>query len=107
MGHLIFSLMVSRLALSVLRHCYDFIRDSYDVRQRVWASVASEIRVTLGILPLLRADLRLRWCTTISAYDASMMRLGSRGLGRQNFIRYSKFRIVRYFEDDAGLNDEK
>ena len=52
-GHAVFVLLTNRLALSVLRHIYDFIKDSYGRRQRLWKSVADECLVLAGLLPLL------------------------------------------------------
>ena len=68
-GHCIFVLLTYRASLSVLRHVYDFIRDSYDRPQRLWISVAEECRHLAGFMPLVCADLRLKWSGFLSLTD--------------------------------------
>ena len=88
-GHIVFVLMTSRPALSILRHAYDFVKDSYAVRQRLWASVAEEFSVIGGLLPLVVADMRLPWHPEIIATDACESGFGetrrpaSRGLTKE------------------------
>lgn len=69
-GHVIFVFLGNRLALSVLRHAYDFTQDSYGTRQKLWPSVAEVIAALAGLLPLIRSRMRGERSGTIWAVDA-------------------------------------
>ncbi|CAK0801113.1 unnamed protein product, partial [Prorocentrum cordatum] len=71
-GHLIDHLMLKRELLSILRSLYDFVRDCYHVRARLWPSAAREVEQCRRLLPLMSANLRLQWSPTVFAYDACL-----------------------------------
>ena len=56
MGHYVVEALDQREALSVPRAVYTFIKDSYWTSQRVWESVARELYVCAGFLPLIKGD---------------------------------------------------
>ena len=76
-GHLIDHIMLKRELLSILRTLYDFVRDCYHVRARLWPSAAREVAQCRGLLPLMSANLRLQWCPTVCAYDACLSGMAS------------------------------
>ncbi|CAK0877082.1 unnamed protein product, partial [Prorocentrum cordatum] len=71
-GHLIDHLMLKRELLSILRSLYDFVRECYHVRARLWPSAAREVEQCRRLLPLMSANLRLQWSPTVFAYDACL-----------------------------------
>ncbi|CAK0898069.1 unnamed protein product, partial [Prorocentrum cordatum] len=71
-GHLIDHLMMKRELLSILRSLYDFVRECYHVRARLWPSAAREVEQCRRLLPLMSANLRLQWSPTVFAYDACL-----------------------------------
>ncbi|CAK0821388.1 unnamed protein product, partial [Prorocentrum cordatum] len=71
-GHLIDHLMLKRELLSILRSLYDFVRDCYHVRARLWPSAAREVEQCRRLLPLMSANIRLQWSPTVFAYDACL-----------------------------------
>ena len=73
---MIFILLVNRPALSCLHHVYDFINDSYHKRQRLWPSVAEEIKHICGLLPMIVSDMRRPWSPIVSAVDACESGMG-------------------------------
>ena len=48
-GHLIDHIMLKREILSILRSLYDFVRDCYHVRARLWPSAAREVAQCRGL----------------------------------------------------------
>ena len=75
-GQVVFVVLANRFMLSILRHVYDFIRDSYTHRQRLWASAAHECCVLAGLVPLLGANLRLHWHPRVTSIDACPTEMG-------------------------------
>jgi hypothetical protein len=51
-GHILTIALISRLSMSIIQHCYDFIRDSYHHKIPVWKSVLTELRLIHDVLPL-------------------------------------------------------
>ena len=72
LGHLIQIMLLHRGFLSILRNLYDFSRECYGTRTRLWPSAAKEAKWIKSLLPLCYADLRLVWDTEVTASDASL-----------------------------------
>ena len=47
--------------MGVLRHSYVFIQKSYSTRPKLWPSVAKELQVFRGLMPLGVADIFAEW----------------------------------------------
>ncbi|CAE8590746.1 unnamed protein product [Polarella glacialis] len=60
-GHITVMAMLRRGLLSVLRQVYIFIEKCEEQPQRLWPSVAHEMRLARGLLPLVCANLRSPW----------------------------------------------
>eukprot|EP00974_Lingulodinium_polyedra_P102361 9912341-Lingulodinium_polyedra.AAC.1 len=54
-----------------MRACYSFIRRSYRARREVWDSVKQELLIAAALLPVVRHDLCMPYCSTVVATDAS------------------------------------
>ena len=70
-GHCTYCGLMNRSLLSVFHNCYKFIRSTYYVSTKLWASVASELRAFCGLMPFLRADWCRPWNGTVAVSDAS------------------------------------
>ncbi len=70
LGHAMFACVLNRSGMALFRRLYDFVQSN--CKPRYLNSLEQrECRVFAGILPLLVADLRLSWDTTVTATDAS------------------------------------
>ena len=54
MGHVTYSSMCYRPALSIFSSVYKFIRSHHDHAAKIWRSVRSELQAFYGIMPLLQ-----------------------------------------------------
>eukprot|EP00971_Amphidinium_carterae_P333911 6468918-Amphidinium_carterae.1 len=70
-GHLVSQFLIHRCALSCLSDCFAFALHNLDKWTRLPESVISELRVSCGILPLIRADLGASWVRWLLCSDAS------------------------------------
>eukprot|EP00971_Amphidinium_carterae_P046844 922921-Amphidinium_carterae.4 len=71
-GHLTFASLVSRPALSILRATYSFLNRFRGAKSaRVWPSVKRELWIYRGMIPLMKASLRVQLCETVFCTDAS------------------------------------
>eukprot|EP00972_Heterocapsa_arctica_P046485 6860764-Heterocapsa_arctica.AAC.1 len=53
-----------------MRSLYDFIHDSYDFRQPLWASARLEAKIMSNLCPFAATDLAAPWARVASASDA-------------------------------------
>ena len=70
-GHYTYVALLNRSALSVLRQCYDYIRARYHVPSRLWTGVRKEIKVMIGLVPLLSVNCLMPWLGVAHCSDAS------------------------------------
>ena len=70
MGHVTHVCLLRREMLSIFRHTYRFIQESYDTSVRLWPSVAAEIQWFVALLPLCKARLNRPLHSTVTASDA-------------------------------------
>ena len=87
-GHTIHVLLLRRELLSIPRASYDFIRQCYTTRVRLWKSVAWECHTLARLLPLCVCELARPWADRISISDASLsgwaagsLRVGQKHVG--------------------------
>lgn len=71
MGHLTWAALVRRESLSIFTSIYAFIRRCYFASHALWPSLQRELRQFSALLPLLTADLSLRWSGVATVSDAS------------------------------------
>lgn len=69
-------LLLSRPALSLLKHSYRFIERHMEQPHRLWRCVCRELLVLMAIAPLLRVQLRRQFGSQIIATDASSYAAG-------------------------------
>ena len=60
-----------RPSLSIFRAAYTFVQDSYFIKQKIWPSVARELAVARGLIPIICTHLDLPWAETIKCTDAA------------------------------------
>jgi len=60
-GHVTVRAMLHRGLLSILKHVYSFIADSYHFRQKLWPSVIKELKCFRALMVLGIAELRSTW----------------------------------------------
>lgn len=72
LGHCIHFMLLRREFLSIFRGLYDFIQQSYDRRQVLFAAAAKEARWASHLLDLCTCDLKRSWSTVVTASDASL-----------------------------------
>eukprot|EP00971_Amphidinium_carterae_P292669 5810320-Amphidinium_carterae.1 len=71
-GHLTFASLVARPVLSTFRATYSFLNKFRGVRStRLWPSVRRELLIYRGMIPLMRANIRLEVSNTVFCTDAS------------------------------------
>ncbi len=75
-GHGVFLSLLNRSSLSIFCHVHNFIGDSYDIRTRLWSSVADECWLFAALLPLISADLSRGWSEVVGAVDACKSGIG-------------------------------
>ena len=71
-GHITHAMLLFRPSLAVFRSCYDFVRRRYHLPIRLWPSARRDIRICLGLLPLLRAEWRQPWAPVAHCADATL-----------------------------------
>lgn len=71
-GHLTCRALIHRGLMSVLRHCYVFIEQSYDRRQRLWPSVAKELELFRVLMPLATTNFFSEWDPNMLCTDACL-----------------------------------
>lgn len=75
LGHSMVVSVLNRCGMSVFRKLYDFSTSESGAR-KLTQSEQDECLIFAGIAPLLIADLRREWCSTITCSDASPMGFG-------------------------------
>lgn len=70
LGHAMVVLVLNRAGISVFRSLYDFAGRGFK-RKMLWEGAIRECNLFSGILPLLVADMRIRWSNTVTCTDAS------------------------------------
>lgn len=76
LGHLVWLILGRREALSILVHCYHFVRVNGDSYVDIWPFVRKELWNLRAILPLLRANQSRPWYPIVAVSDASPYGLG-------------------------------
>jgi hypothetical protein len=77
LGAWAWQLLLRRPAFSALKQCYRFVdRTMNEPPRTLWPSAARELRVLMGLSPLLTANLRSSWSTHLLASDASSYAAG-------------------------------
>ena len=71
LGHFIVEALHQREALSILKSVYVFVREHYWVPKPVYRSVAHELMVAAGLLPVLSGNLGRSWSSEVGATDAA------------------------------------
>lgn len=71
LGKWTWAMLVRRPALAVFTAVYRFVEAARWRPFRIWPSVKRELRVAMGLVPLLFADLAAPWAPLIVATDAS------------------------------------
>ena len=69
-GHWSWAFMVRRCAFSVFRAVYRFIETAGHKTFDIWPSVAKELKVAMGLAPLLFTSLGAGWFPQVVAFDA-------------------------------------
>jgi len=75
LGRWTWALLIRRPALSALSAVFKFIQNAPAVAT-IWPTVRAELRVVVGLAPLLSADLAQDWFSRVIASDASQSGLG-------------------------------
>ncbi|MCP2504969.1 MAG: hypothetical protein NLN65_06720, partial [Candidatus Poseidoniaceae archaeon] len=75
-GHCTWAMLIRRESLSILDKCFGFIRNNYTSHVTIPRLVRQELFHIRSLLPLFRFNMRIPWCTTIHASDASSFGLG-------------------------------
>ena len=71
-GHITIRALLNRNLMSILRHAYVFIRQTYDRRQRLWKSVAKEMQIFRGVMVLGVANICSQWDNQVLCTDACL-----------------------------------
>lgn len=71
-GHITIRALLNRSLMSILRHAYVFIRQTYDRRQRLWKSVAKEMQIFRGVMVLGVANIFSQWDNQVLCTDACL-----------------------------------
>ncbi|CAK0894772.1 unnamed protein product [Prorocentrum cordatum] len=71
-GHVIDHIMLRRELLCILRALYDFIREHYAERRRLWPSAAAEVAQCRSLLSVMFSNLRMPWSPIVVASDACL-----------------------------------
>ena len=71
-GHMTVRALLHRGLMGVLRHAYVFIRTTYRERQKLWPSVARELQLFRGLMPLGTADIFAEWDYSPICTDACL-----------------------------------
>src|SRR6185312_15045678 len=71
LGKWTWAMLVRRPSLAVFTAVYRFVETARWRVFRIWPSVARELRVAMGLVPLLFADVAAPWAPLIVATDAS------------------------------------
>ena len=75
-GRWTWAMLVRRPALSTFSSVYRFIESAGRAAFALWPSVARELRVAIGLAPLLFASIAEGWCPQVVASDASSLGQG-------------------------------
>ena len=69
-GHSIVIAVLNRAGMPIFRHLYDFVQSDASPRA-LNTSEKREVRIFIGLVPLLFGNMRLGWSTTVTCTDAS------------------------------------
>ena len=70
LGHITHACLLSSPTLSVLRHCYDYVKSRYHRPGKLWPSVLAELQNVKGLIPLMMAEWNLPYAPKIYCADA-------------------------------------
>ena len=76
LGSLVWAFLIRRPALSILRVSYIFVHVAGNRVFSIWPSVARELRVAVGIFPLLYVTINALWAPNVLFFDASTVAFG-------------------------------
>ena len=74
-GHSIVIFVLNRAGMSIFRHLYDFVQSDCAPR-KLTACEQDEVKVFIGLVPLLYGNMRLEWSSTVTVTDASPIGYG-------------------------------
>lgn len=72
LGRAVSASLLFRGVLSIFRGCYDFDRENWSRRRRLWPSAIAEAQQFAALVAFASADLRAGWCGTVGVADASL-----------------------------------